>query len=86
MFLALGMVNWYESESSQEARLAPLMLIPVELQRTNVRDRFHLQHTGDDIGENLSLREKARTEFGLMLPALPEVEDLEMAGYLDAVG
>ena len=86
LFLALGMVNWYESDSSQEARRAPLLLIPVELQRTNVRDRFHLQHTGDDIGENLSLREKARTEFGLTLPVLPEVEDLDMAGYLDAVG
>ena len=56
MFLALGMVNWYESDSSQEARRAPLLLIPVELQRTNVKDRFHLQHTGDDIGEKLSLR------------------------------
>ena len=85
LFLALGMVNWYESDSSQEARRAPLMLIPVELQRTNVRDRFHLQHTGDDIGENLSLREKARTEFGLTLPELPEVEDLDMAGYLVGV-
>ena len=86
LFLALGMVNWYESDSSQEARRAPLLLIPVELQRTNVKDRFHLQHTGDDIGENLSLREKARTEFGITFPELPEVEDLEMAGYLDAVG
>ena len=85
LFLALGMVNWYESDSSHEARRAPLMLVPVELQRTNIRDRFHLQHTGDDIGENLSLREKARTEFGLTLPELPEVEDLDMAGYLDAV-
>ena len=86
LFLALGMVNWYESDSSQEARRAPLTLIPVELQRSDVRDRFHVQHTGDDIGENLLLREKASSEFGLTLPELPEVEDLDMAGYLDAVG
>ena len=35
LFLALGMVNWYESDSSQEARRAPLLLIPVELQPTS---------------------------------------------------
>ena len=84
MFVALGTVTWYESDSSQEARRAPLILIPVELQRTDVRDRFHLRYSGEEIGGNLSLKEKAN-EFYLMLPYLPDSEDLDVPQYLDAV-
>lgn len=85
LFLALGMVNWYESDSSDQSRNAPLVLIPVKLERSNIRDRFHLSYTGEDIGENLSLREKGRSEFGLMLPEFPEFEDLDVAGYFESV-
>ena len=84
LFLALGMVNWYESDSSQDVRRAPLVLVPVELERSNVRDRFRLRHTGEDIGWNLSLFEKTRLEFGISLPRLPEDEDLDIAGYFDS--
>ena len=49
LFVALGTVTWYESDSSHEARMAPLILIPVELQRTDVRDRFHLRYSGERV-------------------------------------
>ena len=57
LFLALGMVTWYESESSQEVRRCPLILIPVELHRTDVRDRFHLRYSGEEIGGTCPLRQ-----------------------------
>jgi hypothetical protein len=44
LFLALGVATWYESESSELPRHAPLLLIPVELARTSVRERFRLQY------------------------------------------
>ena len=84
LFVALGTVTWYESDSSQEARRAPLILIPVELQRTDVRDRFHLRYSGEEVGQNLSLKAKA-TEFHLVLPDLPESDDLDISQYFDAV-
>ena len=42
--------------------------------------QFSLQYTGDDISENLSLREKLRNDFGLVLPELGE-EQIDVNGY-----
>ena len=35
LYLALGMIQWYESESSDIPRHAPLILIPVEIDRAS---------------------------------------------------
>ena len=67
LFLGLGILRWYESDSSQEERLAPLVLVPVRLERTGVRARFSLGYTGDDLGVNLSLLEKAREAWSSRL-------------------
>jgi len=85
LFLALGMLTWYEDDGGDTARRAPLVLLPVALERSNVRDRFHLRHTGEDPGDNLSLRGRLRTEFRVTLPNLPEPDDLDIGEYLDAV-
>lgn len=86
LFVALGMLKWYEADSSDIARYAPLVLIPVELERANVRDRFHLSYTEEDIGGNLSLMEKLRTEFGISLPNLPEdEEELDLETYFGSL-
>ena len=34
LFLALGFLRWFEDDNSSRERLAPLMLVPVELNRT----------------------------------------------------
>lgn len=69
LYLALGFLHWFEADASTEARKAPLLLIPVELRRSNVQQRFKVAWTGGDIGDNLSLREKLKAEFGFDLPA-----------------
>ena len=88
LYLALGMIQWYESESSDIPRHAPLILIPVEIDRTSVRASFRIRYTGEDIGTNLSLQEKLKTEFGIQLPGLPEADDLDQSNiqnYFQAV-
>ena len=87
LFLGLGMLRWYESDSSQEERQAPLVLVPVRLERSGVRARFSLGYTGDDLGVNLSLSEKARADFALNLPGRESLEpsdgqDIDVAGYI----
>jgi transcription elongation GreA/GreB family factor/very-short-patch-repair endonuclease len=54
----------------------------VSLQKKEVAgiQQFSLQYTGDDISENLSLREKLRNDFGLVLPELAE-EQIDVNGY-----
>jgi very-short-patch-repair endonuclease len=86
LYLALGMLNWFEADSSDEPRKAPLILIPVELERTSVESRFRVSHTGEDIVTNLSLQAKLKAEFRMELPEIPD--DLEAEGvntYFDAV-
>ena len=42
LFLAMGFLHWYESDSSQIKRFAPLILLPVDLERDSARGRFRL--------------------------------------------
>ena len=89
LYLALGMLQWYESESSDMLRHAPLILIPVEIDRASVRASFRVRYTEEDIGTNLSLQEKLNLEFGVQLPDLPDVDDLEQSNiqsYYHTVG
>jgi hypothetical protein len=85
LYLALGMLRWFESGSSQEPRRAPLILVPVTLERSNVRERFRLRYTEEDLDDNLSLMNKLWLEFGIQLPQMPPQEDLDIAAYFDAV-
>lgn len=85
LYLALGFLRWRESEASAFDRAAPLILVPVRLDRTDVRQTFRLRWTGDEIEPNLSLAAKLRSDFGIRLPELPSEESLEVDAYLDAV-
>lgn len=85
LYMALGMLEWYESESSEKLRRAPLLLVPVELTRTDVRARFRVRHSGEDVGGNLTLQAKLKGDFGLSIP-LPDPEtDLDVDAYFGEV-
>ncbi len=83
LFLALGMLAW-KDEADRLLR-APLVLVPVALERSGARERFHLRQAEEEPGGNLSLAEKLRAEFGLALPGPSEEEDLDVDAYFDAV-
>ncbi|MDE0081455.1 MAG: DUF3320 domain-containing protein [Gammaproteobacteria bacterium] len=85
LYLALGFLRWRESEESGLDRAAPLILVPVRLDRTDVRQTFRLRWTGDEIEPNLSLAAKLRADFGIRLPELPPEESLEVEAYLGEV-
>lgn len=85
LFLALGTLNWYESKSSELLRMAPLILVPVELSRTSIRAHYRLGYTGEEIGSNLSLEAKLKADFDTRLPELPDVEDLNVNDYFQKV-
>jgi len=85
LFVAIGMLRWLEDDSSEEAHRAPLILIPVELERASARERFRMKYNGDEIGTNVSLAELVKQSFSIRLPEIPEIEDLDVADYLEAV-
>ena len=81
LFLALGFLLWYESESSETKRYAPLVLLPVDLQRDSSRGQFKLVYRDEDMEPNLSLRAMLADDFQLTLPDLPEGSDWLPAEY-----
>ena len=70
LFLAMGFLNWFEEERSEIPSSAPLLLVPVGLERKQGRDPFVLHGREDDMIMNVSLAEKMRGEFGITLPDL----------------
>jgi very-short-patch-repair endonuclease len=85
LYLAIGFLRWYEALAPEKARHAPLLLIPVDLQRASAASRFHLRYRDEDVTTNLSLQAKLRAEFGIVLPDVPEMDELEPEAYLDLV-
>ncbi|WOE65554.1 DUF3320 domain-containing protein [Aeromonas allosaccharophila] len=75
LFLALGFLHWYEADSSENLRKAPLILLPVSLERSGAKDAFKLKYSGDELMANLSLVAKLKTDFGLDMASCAFDED-----------
>jgi hypothetical protein len=77
LYMAFGFLEWFDTSNKSKTRLAPLYLIPVQLEKgrlnksTSTYD-YTLKYTEEDIIQNLSLREKLRVDFNLSLPDLDE--------------
>jgi hypothetical protein len=85
LYLALGMLKWYEAGNTETPRYAPLLLVPVTLERSSAQERFRLKYTGSDIGANLSLQAKMRADFNITIPDLPDAEDMQVPAYFDLI-
>jgi hypothetical protein len=87
LYLALGLLTWYEAARPDEPRLAPLVLVPVLLERTPAAGRYRLRYTGAEVAGNLSLQARLKADFhlSLPLPELDEDDDVPLAEYYAAV-
>jgi hypothetical protein len=81
LFLAVGFLKWFEADGSDVERFAPLVLVPVTLQRDRVRSRFRLTPRQEDIEVNLSLQAMLKHNFGIDLPDLPEGDAWQPSEY-----
>lgn len=82
LYLALGFLEWYESDDSKVHRLAPLFLLPLQLTKGNLDGktytyRYTIKYSGEDIMPNLCLREKLLSDFNMKLPELDENKEPE---------
>ncbi|MCC9063679.1 DUF3320 domain-containing protein [Flavobacterium piscisymbiosum] len=85
LYLALGILNWYEKGNNDDTRKAPLILLPVVLERSSANERFRLRYSGTEIGANLSLQAKMMVDFSITIPDLPEEEELDLKTYYSIV-
>ncbi|AWU95552.1 DUF3320 domain-containing protein [Azospirillum ramasamyi] len=72
LFLAIGMLKWFEDANSDTERFAPLILVPVSLERGTAAERFRLRWLQEDPSPNLSLGALLKGKFGLELPTFLE--------------
>ncbi|WP_051378448.1 DUF3320 domain-containing protein [Derxia gummosa] len=74
LFLALGFLNWMPARADgrpgSRCLRAPLVLLPVALERRNARSPFRLRMLDDEPRFNPTLVELLRQDFGLALPGL----------------
>ncbi|HEX5794816.1 MAG TPA: DUF4011 domain-containing protein, partial [Geminicoccaceae bacterium] len=85
LYLALGFLEWYESAVAQQPCHAPLILVPVRLERGSAVERFRLWFADEEIATNLALADRLRDDFALSLPEIDPTERLEPAAYLRLV-
>jgi very-short-patch-repair endonuclease len=77
LYVAIGLLKWFESDSSSLERLAPLLLVPVQLKYVRTTRRVRLEHVAEESMPNFTLIEKMRTDFGVDLSSLANLESDE---------
>jgi hypothetical protein len=63
LFLAVGFLNWKKNATDTRVYRAPLLLLPVKLDRRSVRSGVRLSLLDDEPRMNLTLLEMLRQEF-----------------------
>jgi len=73
LFLAMGFLEWVESAVSDKTYEAPLVLIPVKINRSNLDKKtycydYSISYQDEELFSNLSLKEKLSNDFDIILP------------------
>ncbi len=70
LFLALGFLKWKKKPDDERSYRAPLILVPVRLERKSALSGVVMTHHEDDPRFNLTLIELLRQDFELTIPGL----------------
>ncbi len=89
LFLAAGFLRW-KRDGEERTYRAPLLLIPVALDRRSAQSDFTLTHHEDDVRFNATLLEFLQRDFALAIPELagelPRDENgIDVPGILEIV-
>ncbi|GAB2578172.1 DUF4011 domain-containing protein [Dyella jejuensis] len=87
LYLVLGCLDYTENPGSDKVLSAPLVCVPVKLDYIQLAHEvvFNLAYTGEEIEENLSLRERLKRDHNFTLPEFPE-EDEGVETYFRQIG
>ena len=85
LFLTLGALKWVDPGNAANTRHAPLILIPVQLERGNAGEKFKLGVRAEDYASNLSLEAFLDRVHGIRLPQFEAGDGFEPASYFREV-
>ncbi len=85
LFVAFGFLEWFESETSDKNAFAPLLLLPVQIEKTKVRGKnsYSLSLREGGAEANLSLQKLLETNFSRKLPDF-ELDDEDSIGSIES--
>ena len=70
LYMALGLLKWFETEKSTQARYAPLLLLPIEMVRKSATEGYLIRLRDDEAQMNITLLEKLRQDFSIEIKGL----------------
>ena len=70
LFLAAGFLRWKKTEGDTRSYRAPLLLIPVKLERRSAQSPFRIVHHEDDVCINFTLLEFLKRDFQIRMQEL----------------
>ncbi|MES2331853.1 MAG: DUF3320 domain-containing protein [Bacteroidota bacterium] len=70
LYIALGLLKWYETTVSEKPRYAPLLLIPVEIVKKSVQKGFVIRSREEETMMNITLLEMLRQDHGINIGGL----------------
>lgn len=90
LYLAVGVLKWKKTPTDQKAYRAPLLLLPVKLERSGASDRFRLKFHEDEPQLNATLLQFLKRDFDLALPdfrgGLPQDgKGIDVSNILDRI-
>ena len=73
LYLAVGLLKWYDRKTPEQPRYSPVLLLPVEISRRSVNSKFTLKSREEETMINITLVEFLRQEYELNLEALEQL-------------
>lgn len=85
LYLAIGFLEWTNPRRQDDGYRAPLVLVPVEIEREGARSAFKIRWNQDEVVGNQTLRLKL-SEHGFELPEFERPDDADgVQDYLERV-
>ncbi|RKH99628.1 DUF3320 domain-containing protein [Corallococcus sp. AB038B] len=85
LYIAIGLLRWFDPGDPSTARLAPLLLYPVAFRLDRARERLRIERLPEEPLGNVTLVEKLKREFGLDVSALTSLEPDEKGVDVPAI-
>ncbi len=81
LYLGLGTLKWIDPNNAENVRYAPLILIPVSLERGSAAERFKLRARPEDFASNLSLEAFLDRVHKIRMPEFDASDDFQFDDY-----
>lgn len=85
LFLTLGKLRWHDRSDPDTALQAPLLFLPVQIERDDIPTPFSIRATGEDPVVNPLMKQVLYDEYGIDLPDFEAFSSDGVTRYLEIV-